>query len=171
MHSLRPETSADYDAIDRIHTRAFATPAEARLVRALRSTDAYIPALSIVAVQQNQVVGHVLFTRISIQDTARHTPALALAPVAVLPEHQRSGTGSALIRCGFIEAQRLGHRLVILLGHATYYPRFGFEPALPHGIVAPFPVRSESWMVHALVPGALDGVRGTVQYAAPFYEL
>lgn len=171
MLSLLPESPAHFDAIDRVHTLAFGTPAEARLVRALRSHTAYIADLSIVAVQRDQVVGHVLLTRVTIQDSNRHTPGLALAPIAVLPDLQRAGIGSALIRRAFAEARRLGHRLIIVLGHPTYYPRFGFEPAHPRGIEAPFPVRSEAWMVHALVPGALDGVRGTVQYAAPFNAL
>jgi putative acetyltransferase len=93
---------------------------------------------------------------------------LALAPVAVAPSRQGNGIGSALIRRGLEEARALGHTVVIVLGHAGYYPRFGFVPARALGIRAPFPVNDESFMALALRPGGLDGVRGTVQYAAPF---
>jgi putative acetyltransferase len=86
----------------------------------------------------------------------------------VLPDCQRLGIGSALVRHSLAAARQLGHRVVVVLGHAEYYPRFGFVPALPHGIEAPFPVRDESWMVCELVPNALRGVSGTVHYAAPF---
>jgi putative acetyltransferase len=171
MPLLRPESPVDIVAIDRIHELAFGRPDEARLVAALRLTDAYIPEVSLVAADQTEVVGHILLTRILIRSADSVTPALALAPLAVLPDFQRRGIGSALVQHGLDTACQLGHAIVVVLGHAGYYPRFGFEPAHPYGIGAPFAVRSDSWMVRELVPGALRGVCGMVQYAAPFMEV
>jgi hypothetical protein len=94
-------------------------------------------------------------------------PALALAPVAVRPDHQKRGIGSALIRSGLEACRAGGHRIVVVLGHAEYYPRFGFSAKLAEPLSSPFSGR-DSWMALELVPGALDGVVGTVQYAPPF---
>lgn len=165
---LRAEIPADRDAIRRVVTAAFGQPDEAVLVDALRDTAEYIPELSLVAELTGQVAGHLLFTRAPIVGRKGETPALALAPLAVSPEHQRHGVGTALMNHGLAACARLGHRLVVVLGHATYYPRFGFVAALPRGIEAPFPVRSESFMLHELVPGAAHGIHGTIRYAAPF---
>ncbi|MBI3098214.1 MAG: N-acetyltransferase [Planctomycetes bacterium] len=95
-------------------------------------------------------------------------PALALAPMAVRPGFQRRGIGSDLVRAGLDRASALGHRIVIVLGHPEYYPRFGFRPARPLGIEPPFLVRDEVFMALELFPGALDGVRGTVRYPPVF---
>lgn len=100
--------------------------------------------------------------------TGAGCPALALAPMAVRPEFQRRGIGSALVRAGLDSARSLGHRVVIVLGHPRYYPRFGFRPARPLGIDPPFPCRDEVFMALELVPGALVGVRGTVRYPPAF---
>ena len=152
----------------RVVTDAFGQEDEARLVDALRGSGAFIPELSLVAVDGAAIVGHVLFTRIAIREEGSSHPGLALAPVAVAPSHQRRGIGSALIRRGLEVARELGHGVVIVVGHASYYPRFGFVPAVPRGIRAPFPVDDASFMALALRPGALEGIRGTVEYAAPF---
>lgn len=165
---IRPETAADATAIHEVNALAFGRDDEARLVAALRASGAFIPDLSLVAAQQERVVGHVLFTQIAIQSPERSTPALALAPVAVRPELQRAGIGSRLIRRGLERARDLGHRLVIVLGHRAYYPRFGFAPANQRGITAPFPARDEAFMYLDLVPDASAGISGTVRYSAPF---
>ena len=94
-------------------------------------------------------------------------PALALAPVAVRPDHQKRGIGSALIRAGLAACRADGHRIVVVLGHAEYYPRFGFSAKLAEPLASPFSGK-DSWMALELVPGALDGVVGAVQYAPPF---
>jgi putative acetyltransferase len=152
----------------RVVRDAFGQDDEARLVDALRASDAFIPELSLVALEGEAIVGHVLFTRLVIRDDDVSHDGLALAPVAVAPSHQRKGVGSALIRRGLEEARHLGHEAVIVLGHREYYPRFGFAPAQARGIRAPFPVDDLSFMALALRPGGLDGVRGIVEYAPPF---
>ena len=92
----------------------------------------------------------------------------ALAPMAVHPDFQRRGVGSALVRAGLEAARRLGHKSVVVLGHAEYYPRFGFVPARPRGIEPPLQAPDEAFMLIELVPGALAGVRGTVRYPAAY---
>ena len=123
--------------------------------------------LSLVAEIDGDVVGHVLFSDLPILTDRGVVPALALAPVAVRPDQQRRGIGSALIRAGLAAARAAGHRIVVVLGHAEYYPRFGFSAKLAEPLSSPFSGR-DSWMALELVPGALDGVEGAVQYAPPF---
>lgn len=165
---IRPEEERDHDAVAQVITSAFARADEARLVEALRREPDFIPRLSLVADEGGAVTGHLLFTAAPIVGDARVWPALALAPLSVRPAWQRKGVGSQLMRHGLDECRRLGHQLVVVLGHAAYYPRFGFTSAQAAGIEAPFPVRNESFMALELVPGAFDGVKGTIRYAPPF---
>lgn len=117
-----------------------------------------------MALEDDQVVGHVMFSRARL-DTG--VPLLALAPMAVLPDRQREGIGSELAREGLKRARRLDFAAVVVVGHAEYYPRFGFEPARPRGIEAPFAVPDEVWMVH-LLPGYDPAARGQVVYPPAF---
>lgn len=164
---IRPERAGDESAIHAVNRAAFPGPQEAALVDALRKTDAFLPELSLVAEAGDRIIGHILFTRVSIQGT----PALALAPMAVLPDHQRGGVGSALVRDGLTRATEHGERLVVVLGHPEYYPRFGFTPAGVRGLRIQWEAPPEAFLVKELVPGALNGVAGHVTYAAPFSEL
>jgi putative acetyltransferase len=162
---IRPETTADQDAIRQVNRLAFGQDDEARLVDALR--DGGYVRVSLVAEQAGQVVGHILFSDLPIITGAGSVPALALAPMAVLPEFQRQGIGSALLRTGADECRRCGQRIVVVLGHPNFYPRFGFSPKLAERLASPFP-GGEAFMALELVPGALGGVTGTVQYPPPF---
>lgn len=168
--AIRPEQPEDRQAIHRLNQSAFGGDTEARLVVALRASPAFVPGLSLVAVEGRQIVGHVLFTRLRVTEAGVARPALALAPMAVLPARQKRGIGSALVRRGLTEARELGHQVVIVLGHPGYYPRFGFQPARPLGIRAPFEAPTEAFLVLGLQPGALDGFRGLVEYPAEFLE-
>ncbi len=170
MTTIRPEAPSDRESIYRVHRDAFGGDAEPRLVDALRKSPAFIAELSLVAVEGGEIVGHILFTRLTVEDDAAAHPALALAPMAVLPARQNRGIGSALVRLGLKEARRLEHRVVIVLGHPQYYPRFGFQPAQPLGIHSPFEAPSDAFLVLALEPGALDGVRGRVVYPPEFFR-
>jgi putative acetyltransferase len=167
--TIRPERPADQAAIRSVNEAAFGGPAEGALVDALRVTSAFIPELSLVADDDTAgVVGHILFTRLRVVEGDVSRPALALAPMAVAPPRQRRGVGSALVRRGLAEAERLGHGLVIVLGHPDYYPRFGFRPARAFGIRSPFEAPDEAFLVLELRPGVLDGVRGVVEYPPEF---
>jgi putative acetyltransferase len=169
MPIIRPEQPQDREAIGDVHRDAFGRSEEADLVDALRGSPAFIPELSLVAVAPDgRVVGHVLFTRIVVRDGPRAQPALALAPLAVLGSHQRRGVGAALTARGLERARELDHALVIVVGHPSYYPRFGFAAAGPHGIEAPFPVDDAAFMACELTPGALAGLRGMVEYPPQF---
>jgi len=117
------------------------------------------------------VVGHILFTAIEVRTATHSHPALALAPMAVLPALQRTGIGSSLVRRGLADARDLGHGVVIVVGHPGYYARFGFVPAEPLGIRAPFEVSSPAFMALELRPDALRGVRGEVRYPPEFADV
>jgi putative acetyltransferase len=156
--TIRSETPADYPAIHAVNRLAFAQTDEADLVDRLRAEGAVL--LSLVADQDSAILGHALFTRMHVADT----PAVALAPVAVEPAHQRQGIGAALIRRGLDVLRDAGERLVIVVGHPSYYPRFGFSTAT--GIGHPFP--PEVFMALELTPGALANVAGPVRYPPAF---
>lgn len=164
---IRPETPSDMDAIGEVNRAAFGQEAEARLVDRLRY-EGHV-ALSLVAMDDDaNIVGHILFSRLPIVGEETTTIALALAPMAVAPSLQRRGVGSALVDEGLRRCAELGHRIVIVLGHPEYYPRFGFRAALAEPLDAPF--SGEAFMALELTPGALAGVQGRVEYPPPFFE-
>lgn len=171
---IEPEQPGDEEAITRIQAIAFSadgrrsSAGEVRLVEEFRRSDAWLPELSLVARLDGQPIGHLLFSCAVIQTTSGDVEVLALAPVGVLPGYEYTFAGTRLMRAGIAEAQRLGFRAVIVLGHPKYYPRFGFRPAGTMGIRAPFPVPEAAWMALELVPGALAGVSGTVRYPPTF---
>jgi putative acetyltransferase len=161
----RPETAADHEAIWHVNRLAFGQEDEARLVDALRS-GGYL-RLSLVAEVDGRVVGHILFSDLPIFTEAGTVPALALAPMAVLPEFQNQCIGSALVRRGLDECRQKEHKIIVVVGHPHYYPRFGFSPALAANLESPFSAK-DCFMALELVPGTLDGVKGQVQYPPPF---
>ena len=170
MITVRPETTDDHTAIHDVNALAFGREIEAKLVEALRRLPDFIPELSLVAVEAGRVVGHILFSPMVIETKEGAVPALTLAPLAVRPEFQNQGIGSELVRDGLERCRRLGHEIVVVVGHPEYYPRFGFSPARARGLEAPFPVPDEAFLALELVPGALDGVAGTVKFPPPFSD-
>lgn len=172
MPVIRPESPADAAAIYTVNKQAFdGREAEPRLVDSIRETEGYIPELSLVAEQNDRITGHILFSRIQIQSENVQLPGLALAPMAVLPEYQGQGTGSALVKRGLEECKRLAHAWIIVLGHPAYYTRFGFAPELAKSLECPFGDCGNAWMALELIPGALKGVRGIVIYPPAFDNL
>jgi len=165
--SIRPEGPHDGDAIRALHSAAFGRPDEARLVDALRASSAFLPELSLVAEEDGRVVGHVLFSPVSLAE-GEANGLLGLGPIAVLPERQRQGIGSRLIRVGLERAATLGCRAVVLVGHPDYYPRFGFTTASRFGLTCAYPVPDEVFMALPLRSGALDGVAGSIRYSSAF---
>jgi putative acetyltransferase len=161
---VRPRTVTDDNTIARINEIAFGAPDEARLIRALREADA--AAIEMVAIENAQLVGHILFSVLEVTVDGSAVKALALAPMAVEPSHQRQGIGSALVRAGLERARVDGWEAVIVLGHPRYYPRFGFTAAQARHLEAPY--SGDAFMALALRPGALDGQRGRVVYPAAF---
>jgi putative acetyltransferase len=113
-------------------------------------------------------VGHILFTPAKVRGESGTVRAMALGPMAVLPEHQNRGIGSELVTAGLDLLRSMGERVVFVVGHREYYPRFGFEPAAPMGLHYKSPDFDPHFMVAELVPGALQGLTGTVEYLPPF---
>src|SRR5688572_24694871 len=153
--TIRSETVSDYIAINRVNQLAFRGEEESRLVSALR--DRGYGRLSLVAVENGEIVGHIFFSRLPIITARGRVEALALAPMAVLPSHQRRGIGTRLVQEGLRRCAAEGHKIVIVLGHADYYPRFGFSARLAEPLTSPFG-GGASWMALELVPGALANV-------------
>jgi putative acetyltransferase len=164
--TVRAETKADRESVRLVNESAFGRPAEADLVDALR--EGMKSCVSLVAEDGGRVVGHILFSPVSVESGEGAWAALGLGPMAVLPERQGRGVGSELVRAGLSECLRLGHEVVFVLGHARYYPRFGFTPAAAKGIACEFPSRDENFMVVELRPGAIAGRKGLVRYSPEF---
>jgi putative acetyltransferase len=163
---IRPEAAGDERAVRTVVAAAFGRAAEADLVERLRARVS--PLVSLVAVAEDGVVGHILFSPVEIGSPGSAPPAMALGPMAVAPEHQRAGVGGDLVRAGLEACRRMGRRVVFVLGHPDYYPRFGFVPAAPRGLSCRWPVPPEVFMVTELEAGALGGARGLVRYDAAF---
>lgn len=161
---IRSETPADIEAIRRVNEAAFSQSDEALLVDALRQQGH--ARVSLVAVADGFVVGHILFSALPIVTAEGTVSALALAPMAVTPAWQNQGIGSQLVRAGLEACREQQHRIVIVLGHRSYYPRFGFSPQLTLPLESPY--AGDSFMALELVDGALAGVRGKVEYPPPF---
>ena len=168
MLTIRKETPGDTLAVRYINKQAFGRDVEPDLIDKLRTRRASV--LSLVAVQENRVVGHILFTPVTIESESSSATAVALGPMSVLPEYQRQGIGSQLVRTGLEELKTDKHEIVVVLGHPEYYPRFGFSPAGKYGINCEFEVPDEVFMALELRPGALAKTSGTVKYQPEFSE-
>jgi len=166
MLVVRPETQEDKTAIRHINEEAFGGTVEADIIEKLRSRQAF--TLSLVAICDSRVAGHILFSPVTIESEGRSFTAVGLGPMAVLPAYQKVGIGSQLVRAGLEECKRLGYEIVIVLGHPDYYPRFGFVPASKYGIKWEHDAPDEAFMALELHRGALKGRHGTVRYQPEF---
>ena len=162
---VRDEEQRDWAAVHAVNASAFETPAEANLVDALR--EQAHPIVSLVAVEAETVVGHIMFSPVSLSGHP-DLHIMGLAPMAVIPEYQRKGIGSALVRAGLDRCKQLGFGAVVVLGHSTYYPRFGFSPSTRFGIGCEYEVPEEVFMVLELLPGYLRGASGIIKYHVAF---
>ena len=163
---VRAETPEDYESVRRINELAFGRGNEADLVDALREKAR--PYISLVCETAGEIAGHIFFSPVSIESEAEEFTAMGLAPMAVLPEHQGRGIGTLLVREGLNECQRIGHHIVVVLGHPGYYPRFGFTAASSKGLRSEYDVPDDVFMVAELSSGALAGRTGLVRYHPEF---
>lgn len=161
---VRDEQPYDRKQVRMVNEGAFGRPDEADLVDRLRAEGAVL--LSLLAEVENQIIGHLLFSRMTVETAQGPVAAISLAPLAVLPEHQGRGVGSRLVRTGLAMLRDRGERIVIVLGHEEYYPRFGFSTEKARYLVSPFP--PESFMALELWDGALAGIQGAVRYPSAF---
>ncbi|MBE2221362.1 MAG: N-acetyltransferase [Anaerolineae bacterium] len=166
MFVIRPEKDDDKAGIRHVNEKAFNRRNEADLVDALRDSEAFI--ISLVAVHDDQIVGHILFSLVRIEAETGTTDGLGLGPMAVLPAYQNQGIGSMLIKKGLELCQDSGFNIVVVLGHPTYYPRFGFVPSKPLGIQWEHDVPEELFMVVTLADTGLASVTGIVKYHPAF---
>lgn len=170
MIHIRPEIKKDAPAVYWINQQAFGRKDEAKLVQALQAN---CDTLSLVAkTEDGQAIGHILFSPATIQYEGRTLlHGMALAPLAVLPAYQKQGIGGQLVRAGITAVRQTPATFIMLLGHADYYPRFGFVPSIQYGIQCEFNVPPEAFMLLPLQDGVLDGVQGTAVYRPEFRQL
>ncbi len=156
----------EQSAVRSVNEAAFGRSDEADLVDSLRREGAFLLSLIAIADAERRIAGHLLFSRMWIEAGNGLVPAAALAPISVVPDHQRRGIGEQLIRNGLDLLRGRGEQIVIVLGHPGYYTRFGFSSGTASSLESPFP--PEAFMALELSPGALEGVRGKVRYPAAF---
>lgn len=165
---VRAEQQHDQASVYSVNVAAFEREGEAKLVDVLR--EKAHPNISLVAEEDGAILGHIMFTPVTVTG---HPDAkiMGLGPVAVIPERQRSGIGTELVRVGLERCKELGFGAAIVLGHPTYYPRFGFVPASRFGLKCEFDVSDEVFMAIELSPGYLENISGTVKYHEAFRSL
>jgi len=165
---IREAVRANTTEIFRVHENAFGKDKGfeiKQLVNSLLEDITAKPSFSFVAVNNDTIIGHVLFTKVKILGASEGLPAQILAPLAVLPDYQNKGVGGRLVKGGIEELKKSGTKVVFVLGHPGYYPRYGFTPAGKHGFEAPYPIPNEhadAWMVQELSPGIIGVEKGKV---------
>jgi putative acetyltransferase len=164
MPVIREEIPEDYEAVRNLNRLAFGGNDEAEIVDRLRS--ARLVVVSLVAVENDEIVGHIMFSELPIETDHGDLDAVSLAPMSVDPKCQRQGIGSALVRRGLEICRERGKAIVVVVGHPEYYPRFGFSAGLARDLHGPF--SGDVWMALELKPGALENVQGTVRYPEAF---
>ena len=168
MIQIREEEPPDIAAIREVCDQAFGQPQEGEVVDSLRRNCEDL--LSLVAVDQRQVVGHIFFSPVTVDSGEKPILGMGLAPMAVLPEFQRQGTGAELISVGIAMLKQKECPFIIVLGHADYYPRFGFERASQYGIQSEWDVPDDAFMVLVLDDAKMEGISGVARYRPEFAE-
>jgi len=165
---IRAEEEKDWAAVQAVNESAFETSAEARLVDRLRKEAQ--PVISLIAEDANEIVGHIMFSPVSLSDHA-HLKVMGLGPMAVLPKLQGKGIGSTLVRAGLEQCKQLGFGAVVLVGHPEFYSRFEFRPASRFHLTCEFEVPEEAFMAVELEPGFLADVSGIIKYHPKFSKV
>ncbi len=166
---IRSEREEDFSAVYEINCKAFGTKEEALLVNKLRKSG--IPLISLVSELNNKLVGHILFSQAHIVSENSRIEIMALAPMAVMPEYQRQGVGTEMVKKGLELCAQNGYRAIAVLGHPEYYPRFGFEPSVNFNITCSYEVPEDVFMIMELKDGFLNSLIGRVKYHKLFDEL
>lgn len=168
---IRSETPKDFEQIIIVNDLAFKQPNEGLMISALRKNSKFIPELSLVAEIDSKIVGHILFFPLNIISGEKSYEVLSLAPMAVIPEYQKKGIGKKLVTEGLKKSKEMKFKAILVLGHPTYYPKFGFEPASKWNIKPPInDVPDEASMALELLEGFLRYKAGVIEYPAEYYE-
>ena len=166
--SIRPEHSADIDEIYDLNKLVFGQENEARLVDHVRQGPNFIPQLSLVAFSDDNLIGYILFSQITVTNGDFRHHSLGITSMVVHPDYQKRGVGAKLITFGLQQATTLGYTDVLVFGHEHYFPKFGFLPAARWHIRPPFEVPTEVFMALELIPNALSNVSGIVEFPIEF---
>ena len=166
MTTIREEKPEDTSAIRLVVEQAFGQPNEANLVDLLREREAI--TLSLVALKDNQIVAHILFSPVTVESGDQSFGGIGLGPMAVLPEYQGQGIGSQLVQTGLEQCKQAGHGFVVVLGHPMFYAKFSFMPAKPLGLLCEFEVPDDVFRVIELTENVLTGRGGLVKYRPDF---
>lgn len=164
--NIRKEKNTDKEKIWKVNAEAFESEAEAHLVNALR--DSGISFISLVAEEDEEIVGHILFTAVELIGDDSGLKIMGLAPMAVLPKLQKKGIGSQLVKTGIENCSTQGYDAIVVLGHPEYYPKFGFVPSLKYGIKSEYDAPDEAFMVLELKASSLKDKIGIIKYHAAF---
>jgi putative acetyltransferase len=164
--NIREERSEDAPAIRRVHIEAFGRPLEANLVEVLRNNGGV--QLSLVAIYDGQIAGHILYSPVTAGPSEKRIAGAGLGPMAVLPEYQRRGIGTKLIKFGTMRLNLSGCPFIVVLGHADYYPRFGFRPASDYGLKCEWSVSDDTFMALILNESKISDLSGFAKYRQEF---
>ena len=162
---IRNESAKDIEAIYKLNSSAFPSEAEAKLVDPLRELDQ--TAVSLVTESSRRVVGHILFSEVTLSDHPE-LKVVGLGPMSVTPEYQRNGIGSALDKAGLEACKTEGYEAVVVLGHPSFYPKFGFQPSTEFGFKSEYDVPQEVFMALELRQNSLSEASGVISYHAEF---
>ena len=172
---IRQEIKADHVAISDVIKAAYkdvsySDKKEQFMVDRLRKSNAFVPELSLIAEDEyGNLAGHILLTKITIQNPHQSYAALALAPLSIKPEYQNKGVGTKLVMQSHAITKQLGYNYIVVLGHANYYPKFGYERTGKYNIEIPLKIAEENCMVISLIENGLKNVSGTVVYPKEFF--
>ncbi|MFB6465610.1 GNAT family N-acetyltransferase [Cytobacillus sp. Hz8] len=170
MLTIRPETIEDQETIFHLTKDAYKQENEARLINEIRNSNFFIPELSLVAEKKQEILGHILFSKISIDSIDGSIPSLFLSTISVKPVYQLQGIGSRLVQEGFVRSGQLDYEHVVVIGSPRFFRKFGFQPAKEKGILPPFKVPDQCFMIRELYKDSLKYAGGIVKYL-PVFEL
>lgn len=168
---IRTETEADFEEVYKLNYLAFGNREdESRLVERIRTSEEFIPELSIVAEIANEIVGHLLLSKAVVENAEEIYTVIVLAPIAVKPSRQKQGIGTKLIEEGLRRCKDLAYNIILLIGHPDYYPKFGFQPARKFGLeLKQFNVPDDVFMVYEVEVGELQKIAGELKYPRAFF--
>jgi putative acetyltransferase len=169
---IRNETVNDFEEVYKLNYLAFGKRKdESELVERIRKSEEFVPELSIIAEIDNEIVGHLLLSKATVVDYEQIFTVIVLAPIAINPSFQKQGIGSKLIDEGIRRCRVLGFSIILLIGHPSYYPRFGFQPARKYGLeLKQFEVPDEVFMVYEVEEGTLQEIKGELKYPKAFLK-